>query len=533
MEIAGNDVQLQTLHATFGQNGQPGGSADFSGRYHLTNQAAQIAFKLDGIDQTVLRPLLASGLGENRLVSVALNGSGSASFDPKEGSTVKAELKVANLVVEDPLKKLPRTPLSAEFQLDGLNRQQTVELRQFALKLSPTDRAQNQLRLQGKLDLSPSNAAPSQISLEADSLDLTPYYDLFAGTGGTNQPASNPPPAAVSTGEPAPIHLPLQQWTANLKVNRCYWRDLVLTNVQATAKINRDEIMVQPLQFALNGAPVNARATVNLSVPGYRYEMALKADKVPLEPLASSFGGKSGRVLQGNLLADAQIKGAGVTGTSLQKNLSGQVALSLTNLNLEIVGKKTRGLLEPIALVLRVPELTATPLEWVNAKADIAQGKINVSQFAVLSQAFFADGRGTVQIAPALTNSPLDIPVAISLRRSLAEKARLMPAGTPPDKSYVQLPTFAKLTGTLGAPKTETDKLVISGLLIQSASSIPNVNEKTGNILQGLGGILSGQRPAIPATNAPAAANSNSGSRTNKPGRFNPLDLLELVPNKK
>ncbi|MBI2947245.1 MAG: AsmA family protein, partial [Verrucomicrobia bacterium] len=525
------EIDIKQLVIDFKQGAASAGLVDLNGRFNLTNFSGSGAFKISDFNQTILGPLLASSLGENKLVSIAVNGSGTVNVDPKGDSAMKAELKVANLVVEDPQKKSPRTPLSAEVQLDGSNRKQVFDLRQLALKLSPTQRAQNQLQLKGRLNLSPSNATPSQLALEADSMDLTPYYDLFAGQTSTNQPG--PHSSAVPTGEPPPVSLPLQQLTADLRIGRCYLRDVALTNVQGTAKINRGEVTLQPLQFALNGAPVSAKAVLDLSVPGYKYDITFKADKMPLGPLASSFGGKSGSTLQGVLLADAQLKGAGVSGANLQKNLSGQVALSLTNLNFEIVGKKVKALLEPIALVLRVPELTLTPLEWVNARADVGQGKVNVSEFSVFSQAFYANGQGVVQLAPVLSNSIPNIPVSLALRRSLAEKARLVPRGTPTNAAYVQLPTFAKLGGTLGEPKTEIDKLVISGLLLQSASGIPKVSEKTGNLLQGLGGILSGQRPGVVNTNLPAGTNSNQAVQTNKPAKFNPLDLLELIPKKK
>jgi len=526
------EINIKQLVVDLRQGVSSAGHLDVNGKFNLTNFTGAGAFKISDFSQTVLAPVLAPALGDNKLVSIAVNGSGTAGVDPKGEAVVQAELKVSNLVVEDPQRKLPRTPLSAELQLDGSNWKQVFDVRQLALKLSPTDRAQNQVQLQGRVDLSTNNAAPSQLTLQAESLDLTPYYELFAGNAPANQPAKTQP-AVPEPDEPAPVTLPVKQLTADLKIGRCYLRDVALTNVQATAKIHGQNVTLQPLRFALNGAPVSAKAVLDLGAPGFKYDVTFKADKVPLDPLASTFGGRAGSALQGILLADAQIKGAGVSAASLQKNLSGQVALSLTNLNFEIVGRKVKSLLEPIALVLRVPELTMTPLEWINAKADVGQGKINVGEFSVFSQAFYANGQGPVQLAPGLTNSALGIPVAIALRRSLAEKARLIPQGTPTNAAYVQLPTFAKLAGTLGEPKTEIDKLVISGLLLQSAGGLPKVNEKTGNLLQGLGGILSGQRPGAVNTNLPAGTNSSPAAQTNKPPKFNPLDLLELIPKKK
>jgi hypothetical protein len=85
----------------------------------------------------------------------------------------------------------------------------------------------------------------------------------------------------------------------------------------------------------------------------------------------------------------------------------------------------------------------------------------------------------------------------------------------------VQLPAFVKVAGTIGQPKTETDKLVIVGLVSKVAAGIPGVvGGKAGNILQGVGGLLTGQ--------APAGANPSTNQlSTNKPAILNPLDFFK------
>ena len=140
----------------------------------------------------------------------------------------------------------------------------------------------------------------------------------------------------------------------------------------------------------------------------------------------------------------------------------------------------------------------------MDARASLGQGQINLTKFAVLSSAFYAESQGVIPIADVLTNSPLNLPVNLALRRSLAEKARLVPVGAPTNTAYVSLPTFVKLTGTLGDPKSQTDKLVIAGLLARSATRfIPNVGGDAGKILQGVGNILTSQGAAAPNVNAP------------------------------
>jgi hypothetical protein len=537
-----DNVDLRKMNIALRQGAASAGEIDLTGKYNLSNHVAQVMFKIAALDQTALRPALASSLGENKLISVAVNANGSAAYDPKGDSALKADFNVANLVVQDPKQTLPKTPLSAQLQIDSSLGKQVLDLRQFLVSLAPTPRAKNQLQIQGRLDLNKTNAAPSRLTIRSESLDVTPYYDLFAVTAATNAPAASAkapakpvsaaaPSASVQSKEPEPLALPFQQLTGELKIDRFYLRELAMTNLQTVAKIDRGVVTLKPIQMVLNGTPVNASVVANVSVPGYQYDLALDTDRLPIAPVVNSFSPDLANRYRGDLIAHAKVKGAGATGASLQKSLAGGAFVSLTNMNLEIVGPKIRRLLEPIALVLRVPELTQTPINWVAANTTMGQSRVDVSQFSVLSHAFYAEGQGVMQIAEVLTNSPLNIPINLSLRRSLAEKARIVPLDAPTNTAYVQLPTFVTLAGTLGDPKVEINKLAIAGLLLQSAGNIPKVGGEAGAILQGIGGILSGQKPSLVNTNV--SKQTNSVPNTNRPPAINPLDLLKIIPKKK
>src|SRR5207244_5647195 len=107
------------------------------------------------------------------------------------------------------------------------------------------------------------------------------------------------------------------------------------------------------------------------------------------------------------------------------------------------------------------------------------------------------------------------------LSRSLAQKSGLMPANTPPDAAYAALPTFVAVKGTLGEPKRDFKQLAIGGVLLKSGVGIAeklgvNVGDKTGNLLKGVGNLLTGQKPAT----------TNDTANTNQPPKFNPFDLL-------
>jgi hypothetical protein len=109
-----------------------------------------------------------------------------------------------------------------------------------------------------------------------------------------------------------------------------------------------------------------------------------------------------------------------------------------------------------------------------------------------------------------------------------------MPTNASPDSAYVKLPSFVKLTGTLGELRTETDKLMIAGLLARSIAGIPGAaGGKVGNILEEIGGVLTGQAP--PASNTKTNSNSRTNSLTNTnqpPPKLKPLDALKNLLKK-
>jgi hypothetical protein len=237
---------------------------------------------------------------------------------------------------------------------------------------------------------------------------------------------------------------------------------------------------------------------------------------------------KRGQV-KGELFATARINGAGTTGASLRKSLVGTAHFSLTNMNLQAVGPKTKRLLTPIALVLRVPEIEDSPLDFITADSKMGSGRIDLENTLLKSPAFVGTANGNIQVAEVLTNSPLDIPVGLALRRSLAEKAKVMPANAPPDADYVALPQFAKVIGTVGDPKTDVDKTKIAGLLAGSIGGA--VGGKAGDILQGAGGLLKGEKPALGGVLTNLLQKPKSDGKTNTPPKASPLDILRgLAP---
>jgi hypothetical protein len=344
------------------------------------------------------------------------------------------------------------------------------------LKLAPTSRAKNEVNLTGKLDLSRTNVFSGDLQLLADSLDLTSYYDIFANAPVTNAIPSAPPakgsvpPPVVSKPapptEPVAMNLPFQNFNFAINIGQLYLRDLAIYSWQTGIKLDASKVQVAPLQLSVNGGLCKGAVALNLGVPGYQYDLALNADKIPVGPAVDTFSPEQKGKIKGDFILVSQIKGAGVTGRSLQSNLSGDVLFSFTNANFQLTSPWVKTLFYPIGLAVGAPDLVNAPISWAGATAKIGEGKINFTQFNLVSDTFTADTQGPIKIAELIPDSPIEKwPMHLSLKRSLAQRVGKIPRNTPPDAAYVKMPDFVNIVGTVGSPKPEINKLALAGTI--------------------------------------------------------------------
>jgi len=542
VQMNGSQLAIRKANGKLTSGGAPGGAFDVSGNYDITNKSGQFDIKLADLNQNALRPFLESMLHDKKLVSVSISSSSSARLDGDDMS-IKTTLQVTNLVVSDPANPGLATPLEAKLALDSSMAKKVLDLRQCQLTLTPTQRAKNEMNVTGKVDMSNSNALTGNIKLAADSLDFTRYYDIFsANPAQTN--ASSRPPATTSPGatapkpeskpqeEPAPIKLPVQNFVVDANIGKLYLREMEVTNFQTLVKLDPGTVAIQPFQAVINGGPLNAKVNLDLSVPGYKYDVTFGADKIPIEPLANTFSPEKKGMYKGNLLASLNVTGAGVTGTSLKKYLGGQFSLALTNAAVQISNEQLKGFLIPIATFLGASDLLDSPMNQLVTTGQMGNGKIGITQVSIFTGAFAAETKGDVLIADDVMKSTFNNwPMHLSVSRAIAQKVRIAPKNTPADQPYVALPDFIQVTGTLDQPKPKLDlnmQSIAGTVLDKYGNKIPGVDQKTGNALKGLGGLLGGG-----ATSTNQAAGSTNQPATNAPASSSPLDLLNSFRKKK
>jgi hypothetical protein len=379
--LKNNVSTVRKASGTIKQAGQAAGSFESQAEYDTATGAAKFSLKLAGLNENALRPFLAAALGDKSLASVAINSELTGGYDPAAQSTIKGDLSVTNLVIKDPAGRVPATPLEARFKLDAGLRQQVAELRDCTLTLTPTARGKNAVQVKGTVDFSKTNAITGALDLLADTLDFTHYYDLFMAAPGTPaKPASATAaarPAADANAEPIAQVLPLRDFVTRATINRLYLRDLEVANFQTAVKLDGGKTLVQPFQATLNGAPVNGTVDLQATLNGvpvndpvdpargllcYAYNVSFSATAVPIPPLVSlampqragQFGGTATLELK-------ELKGNGVSGANLQKNLAGEFLLLTTNLNFSLHNARSAALKSIVNVVVGIPDIIRNP----------------------------------------------------------------------------------------------------------------------------------------------------------------------------
>ncbi len=440
--------------------------------------------------------------------------------------------------------------------------QNALELRTARLNLAPTSRASNQIDASGRIDLTDPEAITGKLRFTAETLDATAIYDTWEAA--TPAPGSTvPTDSTVPASDPAEVELeamvfPFREFVCEVEIGRFWLREVEMTHWQTRLQLDGGRMVLDPIKLNLNGAQVDGVMDLNLGVAGAEYDLKLKGDRIPVEPLVNSFLPHYRGQAKGDLFGQVQVKGAGTTDASLRRNLSGRNSLSLTNAAIQtavltnLFGVLERSsnlyvrtawrLLEPtsipfkmlspvltsISSKLALGDLSNLPLSGFDARADIREGDLNTA-CNLWSPAFVMNVGGGVTLATVLTNSTIrDWPVKLSLARAVARKVPYLAGPATADAAYVPLPVLFKVKGTVGLPATSFDAAAFAQWTAQSLLQDQTVGGiDAGNVVRGLSDLLGGRKPgekgeASPTpegvdTNAPASPLNDLLERLNRP----------------
>lgn len=534
VQLKDNVLTIEKFSAEPTLGGKSGGTVSASGTVNLANTTGSVSLQLAGLNQDLVKAFTGPKLGGRDLITISLNGSTKVQLGTGGSIAAQSEFVVSDFVTKAPESTNPDAPLKVSFSADVAKADNAIDLKSLRLFLPPTARATNELRVSGKVDLAKPEAISGNLAITSDALDLTDLYQIAAGAPASTNAA---PAEPASTNSGAAIKLPVGKFDLAINLGHVFLREIDIASLKLNTQIAGSKVVVKPLELSLNGAPVSASADLDLGVPGYRYDLAFNADKIPTAPAINSFVPERKGQFDGNILASANIKGAGVDGAAFKKNLSGQLGFSLTNVNIQVVSEKWKPVLNVIGLALRITDITQSPINAIYSQVTLGNGQIDLKSTTVESEAFRANVTGVINIDDMLTNSMLTgLSPKMELRRSLAKKSNLLPDNTPEDVKYVALPDFIKMKGTIGKPEVDIDKLVVGTMLLKSVPIVGNAANiggdllkggagAVGNVVGGLGNLFGGNKtntpPAATSTNAPGA----TVPATNQPPA-NPLQNL-------
>ncbi|MBI3869917.1 MAG: AsmA family protein [Verrucomicrobia bacterium] len=396
-----------------------------------------------------------------------------------------------------------------------------LTLSQGFLALPPTPRAAtNQVRVRGALDATHADALEGAWTLEAGTFDVTSLWEAFRGGRESEAQTETNAPIAFPRSEPAASRWPVKSIRCDVSVARLLCGDAALSDLVAQASAQGGQIQVKPLRCKVGDGAVEASAMLRIGSDPLSYEILWRADRIPIEGFVNVFNPAMRGTVKGDLTSAANVKGVGVTGANLRRSLAGNASLLLTNATILIptTGKRVWILpldLNRIAALLNLKELTRSPVTDVRLKIEAGQGRIQLEEAAVRSEAFLATAAGGVEIASDLGQSTLSIPIDIALSRELTKRVKFFSFSPPPDEAYSKLPSFVSLGGTLAKVETKTDTARIIGLTASAAVGLAGsaatdlvgaAGKTVGKAVGGLGNLLGARRADTNATttNAPS-----------------------------
>ena len=537
--IRGEQLKLGATQIDFHEDFNDGGTIGIKGEMDMEHEtgAFMINSNSTGINRFALSPFLTPFSNAEDFTEVALHLEAELQLDLNGESTLKGNTSLSNLKVKDPESEQIKK-LQSELDLDLAWNTQHLEIRPSSFKLTPTSLAGNVIKVSGQIPLLPFMASKGHLRVSSPSMDLTSYFDLIAKPEEAQaevQPISTPDVA--SAPQSGALDVPMGEFDVKLDIAKLIVRDVSIKAFQAHALWQTNTLTIRPLGMTLNEGLIKAEMAMDFAKPDWGYDMTLEADQIPIEVFMDTLNPSGKGQVSGMISGKAEWKGAGLTETGWQRNLNGAMSLKYTDADINFVSPKMRLLMTPITAVLRLPELLKAPINGIETNLRIENQIMGLDAFKVQADAFQVHASGEIPLDNVLTNSVLNLPVEFYLERSIARKSNLMTSSAPKDTPYVKLPDFVKLEGTIGAPKTKTDKLVLSGLLVKSgaglvksAAVLPlNVGEGAVKVLKDVGGFLTGDSKTSEEGNE---GKNNKEEKSRILEQVNPLKLLDNFRNR-
>jgi uncharacterized protein involved in outer membrane biogenesis len=529
-------LEISSLGLQLAHSGTPVVDAQAQGR--IPDQGSDTVLRVELRQGDLAK--LASLLPDNPQLAGKLQGMLHVVSEDNKRFVLRSDASLSGFTL--PGQRPSPSPL--QIQLTGDSDLVSADIRSLQISWPPSATARNLLRLDGQANWENPKALRGSIRLRGDSADLSPWIPLPgvstaartsspARTPAASEPSSRPttptvarrnePTTATVAPEPAPIRLPVQSFKVDVDIGSLRLHQNQIDQLRLLAEVTHDAIRIPQLNLRLDSAPIDVKGEIQLQKPGFEYNLQASVAPLEVRELVNNWVPDMRGKVQGILSSDLSLRGAGLTGPSLRKNLKGSFRLDVRDGQIVILDEaelKNEGLLSlrrllggvmgtvATALGLEPHELMRPPLTELRIDAQLGDSRLTLSDFLAVNPEIHVGTRGEILLEDDLPASRIrKMPITLGVSTNVAKRARIYRIDRVRE-DRVFLPPFVSVEGTLGQPKINWDKSVITGLVLTGVTeNIRLKDERAQQVLEGLGGLLSGEGPPPPRpTPTPSAA---------------------------
>jgi hypothetical protein len=294
---------------------------------------ARLDLRAEAFDLAALAPLAQALGGVDEL-----RGSFTARTD------VQITEGLTSLTTREPLQLSGLTLHATPVAIDNITVEQTGELamtaadraevRDLALRITQAEEAVMDLQLSGDVSIPPLGRK-SDLKAHLTRLDAGAIKGWLAdSTAAEPGPATEPPTEPTEPTGDSPNPWPDMQGTevrVEVTADEILYEGTRLQNLQAVLTVLDAAVAVDPLTFALNGAPMAAALNLSLTQAAPDWNARLEATGMQFQPLATAFTPAFAPSVSGGLeQLLVSVEGNGLAVADILRSLNGSVAARFT-----------------------------------------------------------------------------------------------------------------------------------------------------------------------------------------------------------
>ncbi|MBI5056426.1 MAG: AsmA family protein [Nitrospirae bacterium] len=241
-----------------------------------------------------------------------------------------------------------------------------------------------------------------------------------------------------------------------IKISSAKYRDLTMNDFHTKYLLKDSKLEIAKMSAVAGKGKLNVNSAIDLSKPGYTYNLSANIDSLHADEVVNSFSPKAKGTVFGLLSLNLKLNGSGTASETIKKNLIADGDFNIKD------GKITGAqITRRLSQFLNIKEL-----ETINLKQ--ANGRVTVrNSVAHLESVFSSDDIAMDPSGNIGLNETLDLAVDLKLSPRLTQKA--MGSGVAKyikdDKGWGNIPL--KITGTFSNPIYTVDIAKAGGRVIE------------------------------------------------------------------